>query len=389
MLDVKKYRCYALSLGHLCSDVNQGTLAALLPYLIAAYKFDYATAASLVMASNIAGSLIQPLFGFMADKKSRPWLMLLGVCMAGGGMAATGVVSGFAGLCVAVMISGIGIAMFHPQAAMIVNQISTDADRGTNLGIFSFGGSMGFTFGPLMAGASIGLFGLKGTLVYLVSPLIFAVAYAVFFRDIGEVAPRRREKQENGAGADEWGEFAKLSVLIFGRSIVNSGINTFTVLFLCAVMGQSRAMAGTLLSAYYAVGAFSSLLGGRLSDKLGHRRTARMSFAILLPALVVFTAAKDAWLAVAMLFPMAVGANLGFSPIVALGARYLPEHVGLASGLTLGMAVSVGGIVAPVFGRIGDLWGLRMTFAAVAALAVVPLLFAFLLKEPGESRKNA
>ncbi|MBP5212201.1 MAG: MFS transporter, partial [Pyramidobacter sp.] len=347
MFDVKKYRCYALSLGHLCSDVNQGTLAALLPYLIAAYRFDYATAASLVMASNIAGSLIQPLFGCLADKKSRPWLMLLGVCLAGGGMAATGVVSGFAGLCVAVIVSGVGIAMFHPQAAMIVNQISTDADRGTNLGIFSFGGSMGFTFGPLMAGASIWLFGLKGTLVYLVSPLIFAAAYAVFFRDVEQIAPRSRKEQTNGRGWDEWGEFAKLSVLIFGRSIVNSGINTFTVLYLSAVMGQSRALAGTLLSAYYAVGAFSSLLGGRLSDRLGHRRTARLAFSVLLPSLVGFTTAKSAWLAMAMLAPMAVGANLGFSPIVALGARYLPGHVGLASGLTLGMAVSVGGIVMP------------------------------------------
>ena len=389
MFDVKKYRCYALSLGHLCSDVNQGTLAALLPYLIAAYKFDYATAASLVMASNIAGSLIQPLFGCLADKKSRPWLMLLGVCLAGGGMAATGVVSGFAGLCVAVIVSGVGIAMFHPQAAMIVNQISTAADRGTNLGIFSFGGSMGFTFGPLMAGASIGLFGLKGTLVYLVSPLIFAAAYAVFFRDVEEIVPRRREGRTGGAGADEWGEFAKLSALIFGRSIVNSGINTFTVLYLSAVLGQSRALAGTLLSAYYAIGAFSSLLGGRLSDRLGHRKTARVAFAILLPALIVFTTAKSPWLAAAMLAPMAVGANLGFSPIVALGARYLPGHVGLASGLTLGMAVSVGGIVMPAFGRIGDLWGLRTTFAAVTVLAVVPLLFAFLLNEPGERRKNA
>ena len=354
MPDVKKYRCYALSLGHLCSDVNQGTLAALLPYLIAAYQFDYATAASLVMASNIAGSLIQPLFGFLADKRSRPWLMLLGVCMAGGGMAATGVVSGFAGLCVAVIVSGMGIAMFHPQAAMIVNQISTDEDRGTNLGIFSFGGSMGFTFGPLMAGASIGLFGLKGTLVYLISPLVFAVAYAVFFRGLEDAVPRTRAGRADGRGADEWGEFAKLSALIFGRSIACSGINTFTVLYLFAVLGQSRALAGTLLSAYYAVGAFSSLLGGRLSDRLGHRRTARLSFAILLPALIVFTTAKSAWLAMAMLAPMAIGANLGFSPIVALGARYLPSHVGLASGLTLGMAVSVGGIVAPVFGRIGD-----------------------------------
>lgn len=104
---------YILALGHMCSDINQGTLAAILPFLVAAYHYDYTTAALLVMASNLAGSIIQPIFGHMADKKNRPYCMLLGVCLAGG-MALTGFLSNFYALCVAVMISGIGIALFHP-----------------------------------------------------------------------------------------------------------------------------------------------------------------------------------------------------------------------------------------------------------------------------------
>ncbi|MBQ4489973.1 MAG: MFS transporter [Pyramidobacter sp.] len=380
-----KYARYALSLGHLCSDVNQGTLAALLPYLIAAYHFDYATAATLVMVSNIAGSLIQPLFGWLSDQKSRTWVMLLGVCMAGGGMAATGLVSGYGGLCAAVIVSGMGIAMFHPQAALLVNALSTERDRGANLGVFSFGGSMGFTVGPAMAGASIALFGLKGTLVFLLPPLVFAAAYAVFFTgcDFAAAGPKTSAAR---SGRDSWREFAKLSSLVFARSIVNSGINTFTVLYLTAVHGQSKALSSAFLSVYYAAGAFSSLLGGCLSDRLGHRRAVRLSFCLLLPSLMLFTITDRAWLALALLLPMGIGSSLCFSPLVALGQRYLPRHVGLASGMTLGMAVSVGGIIAPAFGRVGDLYGLRATFAAVSAFAVLPVLISFLLKEPDDAR---
>ena len=73
--------------------------------------------------------------------------MALGLFLAGGGMALTGLIPTFAGLCVAVMISGVGIAMFHPQAAKLVNLVSNDDNRGMSLSIFSFGGSLGSTVG--------------------------------------------------------------------------------------------------------------------------------------------------------------------------------------------------------------------------------------------------
>jgi len=383
-------RRYSLSLGHLCSDVNQGTLAALLPFLIAAYHFDYTTAATLVMVSNIAGSVIQPVFGLLADKKSRPWLMLLGVCAAGFGMAATGLVSSFAGLCAAVVVSGMGIAMFHPQAAMIVNAVSTDDNRATNLGVFSFGGSMGFSLGPAMAGASIAAFGLRGTLVFLLPPVVFAIAYFSLFAGQTEaLAPKRKGGEGAASGADDWPGFITLSGLVFSRSIVSSGINTFTVLYLTAVLGQSKGLSSAALSVYYALSAFLSLLGGRVADKLGHRRAVRLSFAILMPALALFSMARASWQALLLLAPMSLGTSLCFSPMVALGQRYLPQHVGLASGMTLGMAVSVGGIVAPLLGKVGDVWGLRATFAVIATFALVPVALSLILHEPGAKKAGA
>lgn len=141
------YYTYLFAFGDFCSDINQTALSALLPFLIATYHFDYTTAALLVMVSNIIGSLVQPLLGQLADKKICPWIMALGLFLAGGGMALTGLIPTFAGLCVAVMISGVGIAMFHPQAAKLVNLVSNDDNRGMSLSIFSFGGSLGSTVG--------------------------------------------------------------------------------------------------------------------------------------------------------------------------------------------------------------------------------------------------
>lgn len=144
-----------LAACHFCSDINQSALAAVLPFLVAAYHYDYATAAMLVLSSNIIGSLIQPLLGTLSDKHNWPWIMPLGLFMAGGGIALTGVTSDFYLLCLFTMISGIGVAMFHPQGALMVNRVSTDDNRGISLSVFSFGGNMGFTFGAAIISASI------------------------------------------------------------------------------------------------------------------------------------------------------------------------------------------------------------------------------------------
>lgn len=91
----RSYYNYLLASGHVCSDINQGVLSAILPFLIAAHHYDYATAATLVLVANIAGSVVQPLLGHLADRKNIPWSMSLGLLMAGSGMAATGYISNF------------------------------------------------------------------------------------------------------------------------------------------------------------------------------------------------------------------------------------------------------------------------------------------------------
>lgn len=60
-----------------------------------------------------------------------------------------------------------------------------------------------------------------------------------------------------------------------------------------------------------------------------------------------------------------------FSVMVVIGQEYLPNHVGTASGVTLGLAITVGGIVAPVLGHVADLYGIH---TALMGLACVPLL---------------
>lgn len=85
-----KKKIFLVSLGHLSCDINGGALPAILPFLITAYGFDYQAAAGLMFAFSCLSSIIQPAFGYLSDKLSKPWFIPVGVLLAGGGLASIG-----------------------------------------------------------------------------------------------------------------------------------------------------------------------------------------------------------------------------------------------------------------------------------------------------------
>src|SRR6058998_1326494 len=76
-----------LALGHLVIDTNQGSLPAVLPFLKSALGLTYAATGVIVLMANVASSLIQPLFGFLADKTARRWLLPLSVFLSALGIS--------------------------------------------------------------------------------------------------------------------------------------------------------------------------------------------------------------------------------------------------------------------------------------------------------------
>ena len=372
---------YLLSFGHLCSDINQGALAAVLPFLIAARNYDYATAATLVMFSNLIGSLIQLIFGQIADKYNKPWIIALGLILAGGGMALTGIIANFYILCVAVTISGIGIAMFHPQAMKLINKCSSENDKGRSVSIFSFGGNLGFTFGPILTTISITTFGLAGTLIFIVPEVIICIFFKKYYNNLYNLNEPKIQNRDvkNNLGVDNWSAMAKLTIVIVGRSIIFHGFNTFLAIYWIHELGQSETVGNTVLSVYYAISATSVLIGGKFADKFGYLKMIRISFAMLLPTIIMLTLTENICFAGFLLIPLGAAISFSYSPMVVLGQLYLPNRVGLASGVTLGLAVSIGGIFAPILGTIADNFGLLTTIYTLAAISIIPLIFSFTL----------
>ena len=321
-----KYK-YLMSLGHFCSDINQGALSAVLPFLIAAHGYSYATAASLVMISNLVGSAVQPLIGYLSDKRSTTWAIPAGVLMAGSGIALTGFTSSFFGLCIAVVISGTGVSLFHPQAVKLVNFASDADNKARSIGIFSFGGSLGFSLGPMLVSTAILAVGMHGTAVFLALALVSSTIFFSQYKSMSELGAGRSRAGSGGgaAGADDWRAFGRLCFVIFGRSIMMCGMNTFLALYWIHELGQTERAGSAALSVYYAMGAICTLLGGRLADRFGCRRMIRISLSFFIPAILLLVFTHNLYLAGLLLLPIVASLYFSYSPMVVLGQQYLPN----------------------------------------------------------------
>jgi FSR family fosmidomycin resistance protein-like MFS transporter len=384
--DQVDYKSIALlSAAHLTDDINQGVVPAMLPFFIAADHLTYAAAAGLILAQTLSSSVVQPLFGLLADRRPSAWLIPVGLSLAGIGVALAGLAPTYGLIFAAIALSGLGISAFHPEAARRVRYLS-GSRQATTMSLFTVGGMAGFAIGPLMITPILISFGTRGAVVLALPVLLMAVA-------VTYQLPRLAAAHANisiGKGArslvenpEQWGDFIRLTVVVILRSMVFFGLNTFIPLYWSHVLGGTKSGGGLALTTLLAAVTLGTLLGGRMADRYGRRIVIVVSLAALTPLMLGFLGLHSLIGAALLLFPVGIALSASNSVVVVMAQEYLPNRVGLAAGVTLGLSMTIGGLMMPLFGSIADHHGLT---AALFLLSLIPALscaISFTLHEPG------
>ena len=376
---------YLFSLGHLSVDWCQGAIPALLPYFIRNYDLSYQAAGTLIFANVLVASVLQPLFGYYSDRISRPWFIPLGTLFCGISVALMGFCTSFAAIFDAAMLSGVGSAIFHPEAALMVNRIAVKA-KGQALGTFSVGGNAGFAIGPIAAGICAYKLGIHTLLVFGIVNAVLAIALwtkmSYVLRQVYLSDSKETEKKAVRVKANDWKAFGILSLPIFARSIGFTLSNTFIPIYWMTVLHASATQGTTALSILFTIGACITFGGGLLADRYGYVKIIRAAFLCMVPAYLLLTHTTNLWLATALLLPAAVSIFMPYSPIVVLGQTYLAKNAGFASGVTLGLTTTLGGIFAPLVGAAADRWGLVPALQIFWIAGLIGLIASFFLPEP-------
>ncbi|WP_308401267.1 MFS transporter [Streptomyces sp. AC512_CC834] len=368
-----------LSLGHACVDVYQGTVAALVPYFVAERAYTYAAASGVVLAASLLSSLVQPLFGALTDRWALPWLLPLSTLTAGAGVALGGVTGSYAFTLAAIAVGGVGVAAYHPEAARAARAAAGGSH--TAMGWFSLGGNAGFALAPPLVWAVVGAGGLGASPLLVVPAVVGAVLCGAAVRSAAGAGRASGGRTAVARGTDDWPSFLRLTGAVVCRSVVFVGLSTFVSLYVRERVGGGSAAGTVALFVLYLGGAVGTVAGGRLADRHGRLKVVRLSYvlSVLAVAGVVLVPGPAVYLCVAL---TSAGLYVPFSLHITLGQDYLPRRVGTASGVTLGLTVSVGGLAAPAVGALADATSLRAALLPLVALPAVGRLLLCGLREP-------
>lgn len=374
---------YCFALGHFSVDWAQGAIPALLPYFIEHYGFTYKAAGLLVFSIVLLSSILQPIFGYYADKVSKPWFVSVGPILCGISISLMGFGETYAALFAAALICGVGCAIYHPEGALMVNRVGGE-QKGKAMGLFSVGGNLGFAAGPMLAGICAYTWGIHSLIIFGILNTAFA---ALIHWQMQKVLREAKEQKkswitpggEKGAEND-WPSFGKLSVCIMARSFGFTLSNTFIPLLWISAFAASASEGTNALSFLFGFGAVCTFCGGLLSDKVGYHFVIRAAFCLMAPTYFLLTHTDNVMLAWILLIPAAMSVFSAYSPMVILGQTYLAKNAGFASGITLGLSTTLGGIFAPVVGWAADTWGLSFALQILWIVGLLGAIFAFTLK---------
>ncbi|MCX5535671.1 MFS transporter [Streptomyces sp. NBC_00006] len=356
-----------LSVGHACVDVYQGAVASLVPYFVAERAYSYAAVSGIVLAASLLSSVAQPVFGLLTDRRAMPWLLPLSTLLAGVGIALSGVSDSYAVTLAVVAVSGIGVAAYHPESARVARLASGGSHSA--MAWFSLGGNVGFALAPLLVAAAVATGGLRFTPLLALPAAAGAAICLPVLRALG-----RRENASSATAStparDDVPAFVRLSFAVVCRSIVFTGLSTFVSLYATQRMGGSKVAGTVALFVLYVGGAVGSILGGALAGRWDRVTVSRWSY-----LLTAASVAGVVWVPGPALYGFlaltSAGLYVPFSLQVTLGQDYLPSRVGTASGITLGLTVSIGGLASPLIGTVADQTSLR---TALTPLILMPLL---------------
>jgi FSR family fosmidomycin resistance protein-like MFS transporter len=365
------------SIGHFFIDLYSSSLGVFQPLLIDKLHFSLTEAGLLGGMMSFASSVTQPAFGYLSDRYRSRLFAALAPATAGLFIAALGLASSYWMLFVMVLIGGLGVSAFHPQASS--RATVGLRNRARWMAVFISAGTLGLAFGPASFSALFRLVGLEGAFIGAAPGVLTTVLLLALLPAHDRPAGAPRHRFDIRPLAEAWKPLTILYMLVFLRSVVQVSFTQFLPLYLGRERGYSMSDASWALSLYLAAGAIGGFSGGQLADRFGARRIIQISMIGSLPFLLLFFFARGPL----SLFGLAAGGLILLFTIpvnVVMAQELVPSQAGTVSALMMGFAWGMAGLLfIPLTGWAADHFSLHNTLLAQMTIPVAGWILTFFL----------
>lgn len=356
--------------AHFFNDLFSGTLAALLPTLQVRFGATETLLALFVASLSFSSSVLQPLFGAVADRLGKRLVAAGGVMLSSGLLSLIPVMPSPLMLVPLLLLGGLGSAAFHPAATALARQAAR-SKGGLALGIFSAGGTIGMAFGPLV----IGLLLMNGWLEY--SPLLMLPGMILGLLIYVLLPPQQRYK---GARASRIfdidlfrGPVGQLCLAGILRSMSWTAVVNGAPLWLVSTKGLSASdpVVFWTITVFTASGAVGGILAGMVESKFSRQTlvTGTMLLA-LVPLAGLLLSQPGSLLYFVSVMAAGMLANGGLPIMVVTAQDAAPHAVATASGMMMGLTWGTAGVLYLGVGAIQEAIGMQ----AAMWISIIPLV---------------
>jgi FSR family fosmidomycin resistance protein-like MFS transporter len=365
-----------ISVSHLLNDTMQSVIPALFPILEQTMHLSYSQLGLVAFANNITASLLQPLIGWYTDRKPLPFLLPVGMFCTLLGMGLLAFAPNLTFIILAVMLVGLGSAVFHPEGSRLV--ISAAGSRpGFAQSIFQVGGNSGQALAPLLTLLFFARQGQSGAVWFVgMAAVAMLILYGLSRWHRGHLqrqalAGTAHTVRTSAAPRKAVGlALAVILVITFARSWYVAGITNFYALFRIKTLGATLSEAQTHVFVFLVAGALGTLVGGGLADRFGKKKMLIFSTVACAPFSWLLTFSPEPWTYV-LLAITGFSILTGFSVALIYTLELMPGKTGTVSGLLFGLAFGMGAMGSMVLGWLGDVIGLP---DMIRVCSLIPLL---------------
>jgi len=379
---INKKAIFALFLIHFTGDFFQSIIRPLLPVLANKFSLNMTRVGMITGVATFMAFLIQPVFGYMADRYKSRLILLVGSLMGAICIPLVGIAPFFWTVLLLIGLGSISSAIYHPTAAGMVS-VYSGLRSGLAMSVFGLGGTLGFTLGPIVCSGYVTLLGLNRLPILTFLGLL---SYAVLFVMIPTADDSDRTQMDfigllKDSIGDVWRPIVLIWSIAFSRAFLEQSLLTF-IPVLTASEGFSLVSVGGIISLFTIGGSVSAIVCGHLVDRVGFKPVYFFSFALTSPSILLFVNSQGL-----QIYPIAF--LTGFLilatsfPAVALAQKVAPRGRSLVSSIVMGLAMGTAGLLLPLTGKMADLFGIRTVLNCAAVIPLAALLLIRSLPEPG------
>ena len=370
----------AISLSHFLNDVMQSLLLALYPLFKHEFSLSFVQVGLITMTFQLTASMLQPLVGYVTDRRPMPWSLPAGMASTFAGLLTLSMAHDFPAVLAAAALVGMGSAIFHPESSRVA-RMASGGQHGLAQSIFQVGGNAGAAAGPLVAAWLVLPHG-QGSIAWV---SLAALAGMVILAVVGRWYRQQHRQSRRSATATQTPlsrretviTLVVLVMLMFSKFFYLASINNYLMFFLMHQFDITSQTAQYHLFGFLASVALGTLLGGPIGDRIGRRRVIWISILGIAPfTLALPYAGLSGSLALSMISGFMLAS--AFPAMVVYAQELIPGRIGTVSGMFFGLAFGLAGIGAALLGIIADHWGIVTLYRICSFLPLLGLLAVFL-----------